>query len=231
MVAKVVGVQQHPYRDRRSGRQAYRLEVVVATAGSQLRLTFFDSPGAPGRLAAQGHPPGGCRATSPAGSAPSGGAAGQLTNSAPRRSFGEPARTAARTAGRRDATAAAAWEQLPQVLPIYPATSTLQSWQLAETIALALDLVHEVPELLPERVRAEHGFVSGRAGAGGHPPPATSWAQMERAAQRLRFDEAFVTQTVLAQRRAGAARRWTPSPAPAARAGCWTASTSGCRSR
>jgi ATP-dependent DNA helicase RecG len=58
-----------------------------------------------------------------------------------------------------------------------------------------------VPDLLPEEVRAAHDFLPARQALQWLHRPA-SWAQKEEAAKRLRFDEAFVTQTVLAQRRA-----------------------------
>ena len=77
----------------------------------------------------------------------------------------------------------------------------MQSWQLSDAIALALNLVEEVPDLLPEEVRLAHDFVSARQALQWLHRPDT-WAQKEAAAKRLRFDEAFVTQAVLAKRRA-----------------------------
>ena len=111
--------------------------------------------------------------------------------------FGE---TAEDESGGEDA-AARHWDSIPQLITIYPASAAVQSWQLSDAIALALDLVEEVPELLPADVREAHDFVSARQALRWLHRPET-WAQKESAAQRLRFDEAFVTQTVLAQRRA-----------------------------
>ena len=58
-----------------------------------------------------------------------------------------------------------------------------------------------------------------------------TWAQKVSAEKRLKYDEAFVTQTVLARRRAAIeAHRRQPAPGAARRASS-TGSTSGCRSR
>jgi ATP-dependent DNA helicase RecG len=126
-----------------------------------------------------------------------------------------------------EAAAAAEWEKLPALIPIYPATSAVQSWQLADAIELALDLVHEVPECCPRRSAAR----TTAPGATG-PAVAPSSRQLvgEGAAEkRLRFDEAFVTQTVLAQRRQEL-RALEAEPRPAAGRPARTVSTSGCRS-
>ncbi len=191
VIARVVRASQHPYADRRRGGMAYRLEVVVATEDAQLMLTFFDkkqhlaswreSQLSPGRTGLFSGKVGTFRGKL------------QLINPQTQMFGGD---------GDQDAQAAAdLWDKIPQLVTIYPATAAVQSWQIGEAIALALDLVHEVPDLLPEGVRAAHGFLpAGQALQWLHRP--ASWAQKEEAAKRLRFDEAFVTQTVLAQRRA-----------------------------
>ena len=92
----------------------------------------------------------------------------------------------------------------------------------------------------PRRGRARR---AARRGARGRGPRSTlgqalrwihrpdNWGQKVKAADRLKFDEAFVTQTVLAQRRA-AHRGHRRQPATRVAPGdCSTASTSGCRSR
>ena len=58
-----------------------------------------------------------------------------------------------------------------------------------------------MPELLPAELRREHGFVPARQ-ALEWLHRADTWDEKEAGERRLRFDEAFVTQTVLAQRRA-----------------------------
>jgi ATP-dependent DNA helicase RecG len=186
VLARVASATTYPFRDRHSGRTAFRLEVVLETGGVPLTLTFFDKNSgraqwrkdnvAVGRSGLFSGKVGRFRDT------------WQLTN--PQTlvfGTGEEAEQALTT--------------LPRLVPIYPATSTVQTWQIGNAIAVALDLVNEVPELLPEEIRAEHGFVSARR-ALEWLHRADTWEQKETAAARLRFDEAFVTQTVLAQRRA-----------------------------
>src|SRR4051812_39370897 len=189
VIAQVVSASQHPYADRRRGGQAYRLEARVATRDAELLLTFFDkkkhvADWRLGRLR-----PG----TTGLFSGKVGTFRRQLQLVNPQTEvFGDE--------GDQE-TAEAEWDKRPQLITIYPATAAVQSWQIAAAIRVALDLVHEVPEILPEEVRAERGLVSARdALEGVHRPDGL--AERDKAAARLRFDEAFVTQTVLAQRRA-----------------------------
>ncbi|MGA8208795.1 MAG: ATP-dependent DNA helicase RecG, partial [Nocardioidaceae bacterium] len=187
VIARVVEARQHQYADRRRGGVAYRLEVVVATDGDQVVLTFFDKAKHQadwrqrqllrGRIGLFSGKVGSFRGRT------------QLVNPQTQMFGGEDG----------DAEAVAEWARIPQLVTIYPATAAVQSWQLAEAVRVALDLVDEVPELLPEQVRRDHGFVSARAALVGLHRPET-WEQQREAARRLRFDEAFVTQTVLAQR-------------------------------
>ena len=87
----------------------------------------------------------------------------------------------------------------------------------------------DVPELLPDEVRDEYD-VARRPHRARLDPRARRPRRRSSAAQRrFRFEEALVTQLVLARRRARAARASAPRRAPAA-AACWRRSTSGCRS-
>jgi ATP-dependent DNA helicase RecG len=188
VVGRVVRSQQHPYSDRRRGGTAYRLEAQVATEDARLLLTFFDKAKhtADWRLRELGTGRSGLFS----GKVGTFRGALQLVNPQTRM-FG---------AEGDDGAAAAEELRLPRLIPLYPATAAVQSWQLADAIALALDLVHEVPEVLPEEVRRAHDFLAARqALLWLHRPD--SWAEKGAAEKRLRFDEAFVTQTVLAQRR------------------------------
>src|SRR5690606_11308261 len=47
-------------------------------------------------------------------------------------------------------------------IPIYPATSAIASWRIAKSIAVVLDGLGEVPEPLPEDLRAGEGLLSAR---------------------------------------------------------------------
>jgi ATP-dependent DNA helicase RecG len=190
-IARVVDARLHTYQDRRRGGWAYRLEAVVATRDHELVVTFFDKKKhraewrekalAPGRIGLFSGKVGSFRGRL------------QLTNPQTN-TFAPPEE------GGVD-EASAAWEEVPQLITIYPATGTMQSWQLQKAIAFALDVVEDVPEVLPAEVRREEDLVPARQALEWIHRPVT-WGQKGAAEKRLRFDEAFVTQTVLAQRRA-----------------------------
>jgi ATP-dependent DNA helicase RecG len=90
------------------------------------------------------------------------------------------------------------------LLPVYPATAKLASWQVAKSVTTVLGLVGEVPDPLPEPVRERIGLLPlGDALRLVHRP--ADRADVRRAQHRLRFDEAFLLQVVLARRRAESA--------------------------
>ncbi len=86
-------------------------------------------------------------------------------------------------------------------IPIYPATSTVSSWQLQKIVALVLDGLGEVPEPLPADLRARHGLLQARAAIEQIHRPA-SFDEIEPARATLRMQEAFVLQVALLQQRA-----------------------------
>lgn len=103
------------------------------------------------------------------------------------------------------------------LLPIYPAAKGITSWQVAAALDLVLPLTEDVVDPLPAGVISEHGFLDlGRALKAIHRP--ASRADIDAAVARLRFEEAFVLQVVLAQRRAAtralAATRRVPDASP-----------------
>ncbi|MGN6577657.1 MAG: ATP-dependent DNA helicase RecG [Nocardioides sp.] len=189
-VARVARSQQKSYPDRRRGGMAYRLEVTVATEHDQLMLTFFDKKKHLADWRA--------RTIREGATALFSGKVGrfrdrwQLTNP----------QTQVFKQGDESAAdlALAEFEAQPDLMTIYPATSTVQSWQLADAIKLALQMIEEVPETLPEPVRRARGLVDARQALEWIHRPDT-WEQKQAAEQRLRFEEAFVTQAALAQRR------------------------------
>ena len=191
VIARVVHAKLHSYQDRRRGGSAYRLEVTVATENDQLSLTFFDKRKHIADWRARDVQPG----RTGLFSGKVGRFRGQLQLTNPQtQMFGAPGESATDEA-------AAGWDKIPQLITIYPASATVQSWQIGEAIGLALDLVEDVPELLPEEVRRARELVGMREALEWIHRPG-SWSQKGAAEKRLRFDEAFVTQTVLAQRRA-----------------------------
>ncbi|HVY11256.1 MAG TPA: ATP-dependent DNA helicase RecG [Mycobacteriales bacterium] len=106
-------------------------------------------------------------------------------------------------------------EDAGKLLPIYPATRALQTWFLRRSIGHALSLI-DLPETLPGELLTRRKLI-GRAEAlrAIHQPQ--DWADVTRARDRLRYDEAFVMQVVLAQRRLLAALE--PAKPRAARSG------------
>jgi ATP-dependent DNA helicase RecG len=193
VIAQVVSAKQIPYQDRRRGGWAYRLEVVVTGEGrgDQLTCTFFDRKKHIADWRARDIVPGHVGLFS--------GKVGrfrnqwQLTNPQTKM-FG----------GEGEEEARKAWLALPELFTIYPATSGVQSWQVEEAVRVALDHLEHLPEPLPPKVRHAHGLVGAREALTWIHRPG-SWDEKKAAEKRLRFEEAFVTQTVLAQRRAAMA--------------------------
>jgi len=86
------------------------------------------------------------------------------------------------------------------IVPIYRATRKLPTWKIADCVELCLDSLDEVEDPLPPQVRAERGYPELRATLEALHRPHTA-ADWHEAQDRLRFEEAFVLQTVFAQRR------------------------------
>jgi ATP-dependent DNA helicase RecG len=100
------------------------------------------------------------------------------------------------------------------LMPVYPATKALPTWSIRKAIRTALEMV-DVPETLPSELRQAHRLIGlSQALRWIHRPE--DWAQITRARQRLTFDEAFVLQVVLAQRRMLAALEPATPRAPRA---------------
>ena len=98
----------------------------------------------------------------------------------------------------RDREAEAAFADL--LIPIYPATAGLPSWKIQQTMRLALDALAEIDDPLPEGLRQDKGLMSlADALRAVHRPPDRNAVELGQ--HRLRFEEAFDLQVVLAQRR------------------------------
>ncbi|WP_448810336.1 ATP-dependent DNA helicase RecG [Agromyces bauzanensis] len=95
--------------------------------------------------------------------------------------------------------AAKRWAEAP--IPIYPATGTLASWQLAKAIALLLDGLGPLDDPIPDAVRRARSLLDQRAALEAVHRPETE-ADWKSARRTLRFTEAFVLQTALLLRRA-----------------------------
>ncbi|MGJ1543801.1 ATP-dependent DNA helicase RecG [Clavibacter sepedonicus] len=97
--------------------------------------------------------------------------------------------------------AARRWAEIP--IPIYPASASMASWQVAKSVELALDAVDDLEDPVPADVRAERGLLPYREALEGvhRPEKDVDW---KRGRDALRFQEAFVLQTALLQRRQAA---------------------------
>jgi ATP-dependent DNA helicase RecG len=99
---------------------------------------------------------------------------------------------------------ARAAEFAAELIPVYRASSQIQSWKIADSVRIALDVLDVPHDPLPAEIRARHGLV-GYADAlrGIHRP--VDHGDVHRAVTRLKWDEAVALQTLLAQRRRAAA--------------------------
>jgi len=98
-----------------------------------------------------------------------------------------------------DPLKALAWAELP--IPIYPATSTVASWQIQKAVGVVLDTLGPLDDPVPDAVRQSRGLMPfARALELIHRPSIDSdWGAARKA---LRFQEAFVLQAALLQQRA-----------------------------
>ncbi|NYF11308.1 ATP-dependent DNA helicase RecG [Leifsonia sp. AK011] len=91
-----------------------------------------------------------------------------------------------------------AWAELP--IPIYPATSTVSSWQIQKSVALVLDTLPELEDPVPDAVRKGRNLMTFRRALElvHRPTKDSDWAV---ARATLRFQEAFVLQAALLRQR------------------------------
>jgi ATP-dependent DNA helicase RecG len=102
-------------------------------------------------------------------------------------------------------------EYAAEIIPVYPAASGITSWQIAGAVRIVLDVL-DITDPMPRAIRDRHGL-RGLADAlrGIHRP--IDWPDIQRSKNRLKWDEAFLLQTVLAQRRL-AATAYSATPRP-----------------
>lgn len=98
------------------------------------------------------------------------------------------------------------------ILPLYPATKQVQTWEILGAVRRVLDHCPPIPDALTEQQRAERGLISTDEAIRKIHLPETE-DDVKVASYRLKFDEALAIQTVLAQRRiAGRADAAPPCP-------------------
>jgi ATP-dependent DNA helicase RecG len=107
------------------------------------------------------------------------------------------------------------------IIPVYPATQTIRSWQIANCVGLVLDTLVPPADPLPAYLRANRGGMDlPTALREIHRP--RSWASLTVARKRLTWDEAFAVQVSLVQRKLRAAA-WPATPRPPRAGGLLTA--------
>ncbi|WP_371499393.1 ATP-dependent DNA helicase RecG [Kitasatospora sp. NBC_00374] len=178
VLARIEKVTLIPFK----GRKGDRLEVVVTDGRSRLSLVFFNQgwrqkelrPGAQGLFA---------------------GKVGLFNRT---RQLASPDYQLLD----EEADSDAARQFAGRLIPVYPASAQLPSWKLSLCVQTALDKhLGDVGEPLPAALRDKHELIPlPEALELIHRP--RGQADRERAQSRLRWDEAFVLQVALAQRRA-----------------------------
>lgn len=95
-------------------------------------------------------------------------------------------------------------EYAAELIPVYPASSKASTWDVERCVRIILDTLGELDDPLPAELRERHRLL-GLADAlrGIHRP--AEMAEANRARDRLKWDEGFVLQAALAQRRNAAA--------------------------
>jgi ATP-dependent DNA helicase RecG len=93
-----------------------------------------------------------------------------------------------------DPSAAKAWAETP--IPIYPATSTVASWQIQKAMGVVLDTLPALEDPVPDAVRSGRGLIPYRRALEliHRPTVDAEWASARAA---LTFQEAFVLQAGL----------------------------------
>jgi ATP-dependent DNA helicase RecG len=173
--AEIAKVDARQMRNRRGT----LVEVVVTDGRAQLRLTFFNQSWRASQLR-----PG-----------QRGLFAGKVGSFNGRRQLTNPQTQLL------DEDAEAEESMLTGLLPVYPATAALPSWKVAKAVRVVLEVVDITEDPLPDDVRSRHDLLPLREALRlVHLPD--SFAQVEQAQRRLKWDEAFVLQVALAQSRA-----------------------------
>ncbi len=176
IVAEVVSVGERPMRQRRGS----LLEVVITDGTGLITLTFFNQawrkkdlrPGVRGLFAGKvGTYRGGKQLSHPDYELFTGDISGEESEK---------------------------WATTP--IPLYPATSTIASWQIARAVGVVLESLEPLEDPLPAQVVEAQNLLS-RDTAIRHIHQPESDSQWKAARDTLRFHEAFILQLALVQQR------------------------------
>jgi ATP-dependent DNA helicase RecG len=103
-----------------------------------------------------------------------------------------------------DLTPELAAEFATELIPVYPATAKVSSWVIGKSIRTVLEPLDAGPDPLPAELRERYGLYDRTVAIRAIHRP-LDWADRDRARERLKWDEAFMLQAALAQRRMAAA--------------------------
>lgn len=182
IVAEVVRVNNRPL----NGRKGSLLEVVITDGTGTLSLTFFNQAWRANTLRT------GAR----------GIFAGKVGEFRGQRQLTHPDYELFDEDASVSDEVAELWAKTP--IPIYPATSTVASWQIAKAVGVVLDTLPDLPDPVPDAVRTARALDSYTDAIRRIHRP-TDHDQWRSARETLRFHEAFLVQTALLRDRARAA--------------------------
>ncbi|HEY0718721.1 MAG TPA: ATP-dependent DNA helicase RecG, partial [Streptosporangiaceae bacterium] len=194
VLAKVALVRKIPM----GGRRGDRLEVIVTDGTARLTLMFFHKAGYWQRLLRQ---------------EALGLFAGTVSSFRGKRQLVHPdCEMLPAEATGTGQTAEYAAGYAAELIPVYPASAKISSWQIARAVRTVLDTMDAGEDPLPAELREKHGLINQAVAIQAVHRP-IDVADYRKARHRLKWDEAFVLQAALAQRRhAAAALPATPRP-------------------
>ncbi|MGW5880170.1 ATP-dependent DNA helicase RecG [Nocardiopsis terrae] len=180
--AKVLDARRRTIPARQGRRRMDMMEATVTDGTARLHLTFFNRGShhqntlVPGRLAMF---------------------SGRVSTFKGRRQLDHPEYVLLDDDGLEGEAARAYANEL---IPVYPAVKGLDSATIARSVGVALDYAVDIPDPLPPELRADQGLLGVHEALRRIHRPA-EWAEVGTARRRLKWDEAFVLQLALAQRR------------------------------
>jgi ATP-dependent DNA helicase RecG len=190
VLARVVTVKEIPLPTLPGKGRRSRLEVVVTDDRAKLVLTFFSGIGRYRRVLVPHMV---------------GMFAGTVSSFRGRRQLVHPeCEMLPGAPPNADLTPELAAEFATEMTPVYPASAKFSSWRIAKSVQTVLDTLDAGEDPLPVELIQRYGL-AGRAEAirAIHRP--LDPADLDRAKKRLKWDEAFILQAALAQRRLAAA--------------------------
>ncbi len=190
VVGEISHCETKAYKDRRTNRMAYRVETVLRTDGPSLRMSYFSQKQHIAAFHARQLAVG-----------TTGVFTGAVSRFRDQWQLTNPKMLVLGASAEQDSEARELQESIRGLFPIYPLTKGVDSWDLQRAITFARSVLDDVPDVVPEELRRKHRLPDSRTALDWiHAPE--DYAQVTSARQHFRYEEALVTQLVLARRRA-----------------------------